>query len=61
LTREGIHVTVMDILGKPCASWNKQGTFDGTYHLELQSLPSGIYVIFISAENYRKNIKLVKI
>ena len=60
LSKGGLSISVLDILGNPCPASTVKETDAGMYSLDLQSLSPGVYLVVISGQNFRKSMKLLK-
>ncbi|MCX6281890.1 MAG: T9SS type A sorting domain-containing protein [Bacteroidetes bacterium] len=56
-----IHVSITGMLGNPVTSPVVTEISPGHYIVDLHSLPSGIYIIIVTGQNYPGYLKLVKI
>jgi len=60
LIRKGVSISLTGILGNPVPASVVSKLSPGNYSIDLRSLPSGVYVIVISGQNYHRSLKLLK-
>ena len=59
--KQGVSVSIMDLLGKPYPGSLISQLAPGRYGLDLSSLSPGIYFVIVSGPDFRQCMKLVKL
>ena len=54
------HIAVLDMMGRPLASFREQRVESAVYPLDLSRYPAGIYFVRIMADNQVRTLKLVR-